>query len=366
MSLSFVVEDKDSSKKKKQRSTTTNTCDVNKQQRKKQRRFSQQEHMDSNLKEGLNKPIEASNKGFKLLEKFGFKKEEGGLGKFGTGMQEPIAVKPQLGRPTKLGIGKEKSLLAVQTRIQEELIKHQQNLALLETHFRHSVKYIQECKHLKRDVIQAEKVIEQLDEKEDIERHDLWPPVEKEDESANDSEEEEEEGEDTTDAKIRTLEAPERLGDCSHETDEYPQWLHKLELRLVVSRATYMYGRVYLRLYLFTCLSTYISVFLHVHLNVQCPWLSISICLCLYMYVASMSMFMSISMSMCKVESHGDVSCAILYVCVVFATSRRNITVLAHDACVLPLLRLWVHGCRRAGCSMRGAASAGPLTTTMK
>jgi hypothetical protein len=222
MSLSFLVEDKEVTKKKKHgtiSSTNTNNTNTNKQQRKKQRRFCQQEHMDANLRTGLNKPIEASNKGFKLLEKFGFKKEEGGLGKFGTGIQEPIQVRSQVGPPTNLGIGKEKSLLQVQDRIKEELVKHQNKIASLETNFRHSLKNTQECKQLRRDSIQAEKVIEQLDQRADVARHELWPPQLESDQQDADTANE---VESAVEIEIE-------------RTDSYPQLLHNLELRLVVS-----------------------------------------------------------------------------------------------------------------------------------
>jgi hypothetical protein len=218
MSISFVVEDKEVSRKKKQGTIINNTS--NKQQRKKQRRFSQQEHMDTTLKEGLSKPIEASNKGFKLLEKFGFKKEEGGLGKLGKGIQEPIKVRSQIGQPTNLGIGKERSLLQVQTRVKEELVKHS---ALLETNFRHSLKHVQECKLLSRDVAQAEKVIEQLDQREDVARHELW---------SLQVEDEKQDNDDDVDSLDVAVEEAESEG-CA--PDDYPSLLHKLELRLVVS-----------------------------------------------------------------------------------------------------------------------------------
>lgn len=227
MSISFVADDKEGSRKKKQGMIKDTS---NKQQRKKQKRFSQQEHMDTNLKVGLNKPIEASNKGFKLLEKFGFKKEEGGLGKFGTGIQEPLQVRSQLCQPLKLGIGKETSLRLVQARIQEELLKHQQNSASLETNFRHSLKHEQECKLLSRDIAQADKVIEQLDQREDIVRHELWPPQEKDETHAHDSDI------DTLDVEVEDAESRE---ECV--ADDYPSLLHKLELRLVYLRSTHAY-----------------------------------------------------------------------------------------------------------------------------
>jgi hypothetical protein len=228
MSLSFVVDDKNLTTKKKQAPANINSG--NKQQRKKQRRFNQQEQMDSSLKEGLNQPIECTNKGFKLLEKFGFKKEEGGLGKFGTGIQEPITIVPSLGQKSNLGIGKEKSLLEMHERFREKLAMHQRSMASLQSSFRHSLKYSQESKQLRRDIIQSEKIIEQLDERGSIERHELWPPALKEEINENHLV-----GIEVTDDN------DDRCDDVGHSDDDMPQLLHKLELRLVYLRTEHNY-----------------------------------------------------------------------------------------------------------------------------
>ena len=227
MSISFLQDtEAENNKKKKQRLNPT--VATSKQQRKKQRRFSQQEHMDTNLQQGLNKPIESTNKGFKLLEKFGFKKDDGGLGKFGTGIVEPITVRTQLGKQTTLGIGKERSLLQVKTRFKEQLVKHQESMASLESHFRHSLKYVQKCKELRRDVFQSEKVIEQLDTREGIERHDLWPCLEVEDIDQCTDDEDRTHGSAGTDREVAEVVVSAREG------DDFPRLLQDLELRLTV------------------------------------------------------------------------------------------------------------------------------------
>lgn len=237
MSLSFVVEDNTSKVANKKKNVPTD----NKNQRKRQRRFTQQEQMDSSLKEGLSKPIDASNKGFKLLEKFGFKKEEGGLGKFGTGIQEPIQVHAQLGKSSNFGIGKEKSIQEIHKRFQNKLLQHQESMISLEVGFRQSMKHVQECKQLCRDVMQAEKIIEHLDQREVIERHALWPRLERDEDEVG----EHCSGGDDGGGEVGTTGTVHQdTGDevsIIDGVDDFPTLLLKLETRLVYLRATHTY-----------------------------------------------------------------------------------------------------------------------------
>lgn len=235
MALSFIANDNAVDEK---RVMAKAKCG-DKQQRKKQRRFSQQEHMDNTLKEGLSKPIASTNKGFKLLEKFGYKKEDGGLGKLGTGILEPIDVRPQLCKPSHFGIGKEKSLSEIQTRFKEELARHRASMACLETDFRESLKHRQECRMLMSDIMQAEKIIEQLDQKDDITRHDLWPRAEvevvcgMEGDSGHDS-----------DVNVPDEKEEEKVCEADEDVDyddDFPRMLHKLEFRLAYLRSTHLY-----------------------------------------------------------------------------------------------------------------------------
>jgi hypothetical protein len=239
MSLSFIVEDTATKhKKQKNKETHQQLLVGNKQQRKKQRIATQLEHMDQNLKAGLSQPIDESNKGFKLLEKFGFKKEQaGGLGKNGTGIQEPIEVRPQMlnnMKTSRRGLGKEKSIEQLQTRFKEKLIRHQANMASLESDFRQSLKYIQECKQMRGDVIRAEKIIEQLDQRFDIDSHSLWPRpiVVDEAEHSITVEEHDVDG------------IPERQAEGEDDdinSVDYPTLLQKLETRITYLRSTHTY-----------------------------------------------------------------------------------------------------------------------------
>ena len=213
MSLAFIIDkNEEETKKKKKKRSTCNDNNNNKQERKKQRKIIQQEYMNKTLQQGLNKPIDESNKGFKLLEKFGFKKEEGGLGKLGTGIQEPIKAVPS--SSMNLGIGKEKHLIEIQNKRKEKLIKNQKDIKLLENNYRKILKYGQECKQIKYDIYQCEKIIEQLDQRNDIIRHELWPleVLQKEDNEDDVVEYEEE-----------------------NEPDDYSHLLSKLDARIEVS-----------------------------------------------------------------------------------------------------------------------------------
>lgn len=49
------------------------------------------EYMDEKREEGMQKSIDSNNKGFQLLQKFGY--QSGGLGKDNSGISEPIKIR---------------------------------------------------------------------------------------------------------------------------------------------------------------------------------------------------------------------------------------------------------------------------------
>ena len=82
MSNDFIKESAPS-KGKRKKSHESNTQPLSKKQI--------VEYMDEKREEGMQKSIDSSNKGFQLLQKFGY--QSGGLGKDNSGISEPIKIR---------------------------------------------------------------------------------------------------------------------------------------------------------------------------------------------------------------------------------------------------------------------------------
>lgn len=109
-----------------------------------------------NRDKGLNTVISSENKGFKLLEKMGFKPGES-LGKNKTGIKEPIDIVYKQGTS---GIGRESHLREVVSQKQHQKIK---NLKHYETQYRLANKERKNLLQIRRDFFKAQKVCEELD-----------------------------------------------------------------------------------------------------------------------------------------------------------------------------------------------------------
>lgn len=109
-----------------------------------------------NRDKGLNTAISTDNRGFKLLEKMGFKPGDT-LGKAKTGIKEPIDIVLKQGTS---GIGRESHLKEVYTQKQQQKIK---NLKHYETQFRLANKERKKLSQIRRDFFKAQKVCEELD-----------------------------------------------------------------------------------------------------------------------------------------------------------------------------------------------------------
>lgn len=121
---------------------------------KKQKSMSELER--ENRDKGLNTAIAKDNKGFKLLEKMGFRPGES-LGRSRSGIKEPIDIVLKQGTS---GVGRESHLREVITQKQQQKIK---NLKHYETQFRLANKERKNLAQIRRDFFNAQKICEELD-----------------------------------------------------------------------------------------------------------------------------------------------------------------------------------------------------------
>ncbi|XP_050313946.1 G patch domain-containing protein 11 [Anthonomus grandis grandis] len=117
----------------------------------------EREHRDI----GLSTAICSENKGFRMLEKMGFKTGEG-LGKSRIGIKEPIDIKLRQGTS---GVGRESHIKEVLSKKQNQKIK---NLKHYETQFRLANKEKKNLGQIRRDFFKAQKICEELDFRKNI------------------------------------------------------------------------------------------------------------------------------------------------------------------------------------------------------
>ncbi|XP_044764789.1 G patch domain-containing protein 11 [Coccinella septempunctata] len=106
--------------------------------------------------EGLGTAISADNKGFKLLEKMGFKQGEG-LGKSGAGLREPINIVVRQGTS---GLGRESHQQEIWNRRREMKSK---KICDRENKFRITNREKKRLQILRSDFFNAQRVCEELD-----------------------------------------------------------------------------------------------------------------------------------------------------------------------------------------------------------
>ncbi|XP_066247080.1 G patch domain-containing protein 11 [Euwallacea similis] len=105
---------------------------------------------------GLSTAISNENKGFRMLEKMGFKSGES-LGKSRPGIKEPIDIVLKQGTS---GIGRESHIKEVLSKRQQQKIK---NLKHYETQFRLANKERKNLAQIRKDFFKAQRVCEELD-----------------------------------------------------------------------------------------------------------------------------------------------------------------------------------------------------------
>jgi hypothetical protein len=121
--------------------------------------------------EGSSRPIDETNQGFKMLQKFGY--SGGGLGREGKGVEQPILV-PERDPRVSVGIGVEAVLaakVAAEAKRVEDM-KVQQEQALKSFISSQASKHSSD-KTLKM-LRKAQGIIRNLDEREGVPAHELW------------------------------------------------------------------------------------------------------------------------------------------------------------------------------------------------
>lgn len=126
--------------------------------------------------EGLKTAISQDNIGFQLLSKMGFKSGKG-LGKSLNGISEPIHSTSSVIGNVRLGIGLNEEI----KRKEDEIIfkQKEQEKELNETFQLYQREKIHH-KIVFKACVRVSKVILSLDERNNIEEHDLWPPISEE------------------------------------------------------------------------------------------------------------------------------------------------------------------------------------------
>mmetsp|Transcript_22389 Transcript_22389/g.23059 ORF Transcript_22389/g.23059 Transcript_22389/m.23059 type:complete len:279 (+) Transcript_22389:57-893(+) len=129
------------------------------------------ELMEEKVNEGMEKSIEITNKGFQLLQKFGY--IEGGLGKNNNGIENPIKIIKRENN-NKSGIGIENDTKRLNKKIKDKVTEFIRN-SDLEAGFLAAVKHRKRCQQIKYEIKCCENAIETLDLKNNVARHNLWP-----------------------------------------------------------------------------------------------------------------------------------------------------------------------------------------------
>eukprot|EP00611_Tribonema_gayanum_P002601 TRINITY_DN11953_c0_g1_i1.p1 TRINITY_DN11953_c0_g1~~TRINITY_DN11953_c0_g1_i1.p1 ORF type:complete len:317 (-),score=113.61 TRINITY_DN11953_c0_g1_i1:196-1146(-) len=127
--------------------------------------------------EGLDTPIEATNPGFKLLMKLGWKRDAG-LGKGGAGITAPIAAAVKQNRS---GLGHESKAEARRAAAKAAAAEREQRARAQELaarkEFRSSMSGQFAARRLAADLTQAQRLVEQMDVATGVSgRTPLWPP----------------------------------------------------------------------------------------------------------------------------------------------------------------------------------------------
>ncbi|KAI8356619.1 hypothetical protein EDC96DRAFT_515589 [Choanephora cucurbitarum] len=179
---------------------------------------------------GLERSMDESNKGMKMLMKMGFKK---GMSLGTDGIREPIKVDLKSGRG---GIGMESELKKRAREQEEEEERERKKTAIDPEDFRSAMAQRMKESKLVRYLTAAVSICEKLDEENNVESNILWilKPVQKEPEEqkAEEGQEEEQQKEEEIDSSY----PPEEVEELKSLTTE--QQLHKV---LEYLRNNYLY-----------------------------------------------------------------------------------------------------------------------------
>jgi hypothetical protein len=134
--------------------------------------------MEGSLDEGMKRPIDETNVGFKLLAKLGYKASSGGLGKYESGRVDPISINTDTG--LRVGVGRVRQEEERMEAIVEKQKDRAANVERLGNQFQNRVKMEQQYQQLRKYKHQCEKLIYDFDSRNNVDCHDLWPDSERE------------------------------------------------------------------------------------------------------------------------------------------------------------------------------------------
>ena len=129
--------------------------------------------MDESISTGLAQPIPVTNKGYKLLKKFGYERENVGLGKVG-GIIEPLSFSKRE-YDDKSGIGTNELRKRIENDNIEKLKVMERNRENILGNFRTNIQSKVELANSIKLLHTAAKVIYELDSRAGVDQHDLWP-----------------------------------------------------------------------------------------------------------------------------------------------------------------------------------------------
>ena len=130
--------------------------------------------MDDNRESVQAIAIPEDNRGFKLLQKFGYCPSQGGLGKLCTGLAIPIAMnKRTLNNRAGLGVEEQKKKLAdEEVKVKKEVVKVREEMI---HNFKSGLIHFHEEQISARHLRNASKVIFELDFRSGVIENYLWP-----------------------------------------------------------------------------------------------------------------------------------------------------------------------------------------------
>lgn len=157
---------------KKQKKSAMSTSDTSAPTSKRAKREQLTQLMDEARDAAQQTPLDASNKGFRMLQKFGY--TSGGLGKNNTGISEPLAVEKR-DKNDVTGIGLTSLVRKQQQALFQTKRQQQQLAAQWQADFRTTQRARHALRDIQRDIRTAERAIYNLDVKFELEEHSLWP-----------------------------------------------------------------------------------------------------------------------------------------------------------------------------------------------
>ena len=130
--------------------------------------------MDDNRESVQAIAIPEENRGYKLLQKFGYCPSQGGLGKLSTGLTVPIAISRRaVNNRAGLGVEEQKKKLAdEEVKVKKEVVKVREDMI---HNFKSGMIHLHHQQTSARHLKSASKVIFELDFRSGVTENNLWP-----------------------------------------------------------------------------------------------------------------------------------------------------------------------------------------------